>query len=61
MDLESWRNGKKFNETGTVSEGQTWGRWEDRFCLVRKCPVGWAVMNVDLILRGVGRQGRETK
>ena len=35
--------------------------WEDRFCLVRKCPVGWAVMNVDLILWGVGRQGRETK
>lgn len=59
---EVLEDGEEFVGTGTMSEEHTQGRdvrWEERFWLVRKGPVGHAVRNVDLILWAVGRQARD--
>ena len=50
MDLEKWR---EVVGTGAASEGQTC--CGGHFCLVRKHPVSWTVMNLGLISWEVGR------
>ena len=44
----TWRSGEKFVGTGAVSEGHTC--CGGQFCLGRKHPVGWTVMNLVLVL-----------